>query len=146
MASVFDVAQYILQKQGTISALKLQKLVYYCQAWSLVWDGKPLFHENIEAWANGPVVPDLYQLHKGKFEIQSLTKGNPSNLNHEEVETIDAILKYYGDKSAQWLCELAHMETPWVEARGSTPFGAPCQNEISCASMAEYYMAVQLDG
>lgn len=36
--SVFDVATYILQKRGDMSCMKLQKLCYYAQAWSLVWD------------------------------------------------------------------------------------------------------------
>jgi len=49
--SVHDVAAYILKKQGEMSAMKLQKLVYYSQAWSLVWDEKPLFRAQIEAWA-----------------------------------------------------------------------------------------------
>ena len=43
MASVFDVAAYILHRAGTMTAMKLQKLVFYSQAWSLVWDEKPLF-------------------------------------------------------------------------------------------------------
>mgnify|MGYP001247259517 CR=1 FL=1 len=41
MVSVFDVASYILQKQGPMTTMKLQKLVYYCQAWSLVWNEEP---------------------------------------------------------------------------------------------------------
>ena len=45
MASVFDVAKYILHKLGTVTTWKLQKLVYYCQAWSLVWDDEPLFFD-----------------------------------------------------------------------------------------------------
>ena len=45
MANVFDVAKYILEKLGTLSTMKLQKLCYYCQAWSLVWDDTPLFDE-----------------------------------------------------------------------------------------------------
>ena len=57
MATAHDVAAYILQKKGEMTAMKLQKLVYYSQAWSVVWDERPLFHEKIEAWANGPVVP-----------------------------------------------------------------------------------------
>jgi uncharacterized phage-associated protein len=61
------------------------------------------------------------------------------------LETIDAVMKYYADKSAQWLSELAHLEEPWIKARGSVACGEPCQSEISHASMQEYYMAVQLD-
>ncbi len=64
---VFDVAAYILEKKGIMSTMKLQKLVYYSQAWSMVWDEKPLFEENIEAWANGPVVRDLFYYHRGRY-------------------------------------------------------------------------------
>lgn len=47
MANVSDVAAYILQKHGRMTTMKLQKLVYYSQAWSLVWDEKPLFQERM---------------------------------------------------------------------------------------------------
>ncbi|MDY6802276.1 MAG: DUF4065 domain-containing protein, partial [Cyanobacteriota bacterium] len=57
MVKVMDVAAYILKKLGPLSAMKLHKLLYYSQAWSLVWDEQPLFSERIEAWANGPVIP-----------------------------------------------------------------------------------------
>ena len=67
MASVFDVAKYILQKTKSISTFKLQKLVYYSQVWSLIRDDKPLFNNKIFAWANGPVCKELYDFHKGQF-------------------------------------------------------------------------------
>lgn len=38
MATARDVAQYIRDQIGELSTIKLQKLVYYCKAWSLVWD------------------------------------------------------------------------------------------------------------
>ena len=50
MASAFDVAAYILEREGEIATLKLQKLVYFAQAWSLSLDEKPLFDEKIEVW------------------------------------------------------------------------------------------------
>ncbi len=53
MASCLDVAEYILREMGPVTAMKLQKLVYYSQAWSLVWDEEPIFEEEIQAWANG---------------------------------------------------------------------------------------------
>lgn len=55
MATVFDVAQYILERLGQTTAIKLEKLVYYAQAWHLVWEDTPLFASRIEAWANGSV-------------------------------------------------------------------------------------------
>ena len=48
-ASVLDVSAYIRQRQGPLPAMKLQKLVYCSQAWSLVWDDKPLFRNMVEA-------------------------------------------------------------------------------------------------
>ncbi|MBQ1165829.1 DUF4065 domain-containing protein, partial [Streptomyces sp. A73] len=59
-ATVHDVAAYILHKEAPMSALKLQKLCYFASGYHLAWEGRPLFREPFEAWANGPVVYDLY--------------------------------------------------------------------------------------
>ncbi|MBL8173922.1 MAG: DUF4065 domain-containing protein [Bryobacterales bacterium] len=59
--------------------MELQKLVYYSEAWSLVWEALPLFRARIEAWANGSVVPQLYRLHRGTQMIQ-VAHGNASAL------------------------------------------------------------------
>lgn len=139
MATAHDVAAYILSKNGEMTAMKLQKLVYYAQAWSLVWDERPLFQERIEAWTNGPVVPELYRVHKGQFRLSSWPTGNPEGLTAEERQTVDAVLEYYGDKTSQWLSDLTHREAPWREARKGLSPGDPGQREISHASMAEYY-------
>lgn len=141
MANVFDVARYILKQHGPMSTVKLQKLVYYSQAWSLVWDEKPLFKNKIQAWANGPVVPVLFQEHKGKFMVgyKNFPNGNINNLTKDEKETIDNVLDYYGNKSAQWLVDLTHLEDPWKEARKGYKPGENCENEISLGSMIEYY-------
>ena len=69
MPNVFDVAAYVLQQKGPMTTWKLQKLVYYCQAWSLVREDEELFPEEIEAWANGPVVPLLYAKHRSEYKI-----------------------------------------------------------------------------
>lgn len=140
MATVFDVAAYILQKQGKMSAMKLQKLVYYAQAWSLVWDDAPIFKGRIEAWANGPVSPKLYQAHRGSFIVSRADiEGDPTALTKSEKATVDAILEFYGDKSSQWLSDLTHAEKPWVEARDGLEPGERGEREISHAAMAEYY-------
>lgn len=142
MATVHDVAAYILKKQGSMTTMKLQKLVYYCQAWSLVWDDKALFPEKIQAWANGPVVADLYEVHRGKYSVGSWTRGNCKKLSEIQRETIDAVLGYYGDKSSQWLSDLTHKENPWLNARKGLPSGARGSKVITHASMAEYYEAL----
>lgn len=139
MATAHDVAAYILSKTGEITAMKLQKLVYYSQAWSLVWDEEPLFEERIEAWVNGPVVPDLYKRHRGLFKVSSWPGGDPGKLTDSQRQTIDAVLGYYGDKSSQWLSDLTHREAPWIEARRGLDPGDPGNREIGHAALAEYY-------
>lgn len=94
MATVFDVAKYVLEHTGKITTMKLQKLVYYCQAWSLVWDEVPLFEEDFQAWANGPVCPELFERHKGRFEVDvSLFSNIPDyNFSQDAIETMDSVL------------------------------------------------------
>ena len=139
---VFDVAAYILEKMKPMTTMKLQKLVYYSQAWALVWDEEPLFEEKIEAWANGPVVRDLFDYHRGMYEISAMPIGNPRLLNEVQQETVDAVLQYYGDKSAQWLIELTHMEDPWVQARKGLPPLERGNRVIPLDTMADYYSSL----
>ena len=138
--SVFDVAKYILEKVGSLSTMKLQKLVYYSQAWSLVWDDL-LFSERIEAWANGPVVPELYAAHASRYKINAnfIKSGESSKLNDPQKETINTVVEFYGDKSAQWLSDLTHSEQPWITARIGLLDGERGNSEITHVSMAEYY-------
>lgn len=126
-----------------MTAMKLQKLVYYAQAWSLVWDEAPLFESRIEAWANGPVAPELYRIHQGMFQVShGSIKGNPGTLTPVERETIDGVLKFYGDKTAHYLSELTHAEAPWKTAREGLEPGELSNREISHAAMAEYYSSL----
>jgi uncharacterized phage-associated protein len=147
--AVNDVANYILTQLApsgsgkSVTTWKLEKLVYYCQSWSLVWDELPLFDEEIQAWANGPVCPDLYNRHKGLFVVDSGSiSGNPDVLTHDQKETIDSVLSHYGDKSGQWLRDLTHAEAPWLEARAGLPDGANSNAVITLDSMASYYSSL----
>jgi uncharacterized phage-associated protein len=139
MATAHDVAAYILRECGPMSAIKLQKLVYYSQAWHLVWEDKPLFADRIEAWANGPVVPNLYREHRGRFMINAWSKGDANKLTPGEKTSVDSVVGFYGDKDAFWLSELTHREPPWREAREGVPPGVRSSREISKAAMAEFY-------
>ena len=139
MISVHDVAKYILGNRGEMTAMKLQKLVYYSQAWALVWDDEPLFADPIEAWANGPVVRALYEVHRGQFKVASWPAGNEQKLDAAQRETVDAVLGFYGDKTSQWLSDLTHREAPWRDARKGIAPGERGDREITQAAMAEYY-------
>ena len=139
MVNILDVASYILAKKGPMTAMKLQKLVYYAQVWSLVWDEALLFRNRIEAWANGPVAPTLYRAHRGKFKVSHIQGGNSRKLNQTQKETVNAVLNYYGDKSSQWLSDLTHSEAAWVDARNGLAPGQRGDREITRVAMAEFY-------
>ena len=47
-----------------ITNLKLQKLVYYAQAWSLALNNEELFADDFQAWVHGPVLVSLYDRYR----------------------------------------------------------------------------------
>lgn len=140
MATAIDVATYILDRFGPMSAMKLQKLVYYCQAWHLVRRDEPLFADPIEAWAAGPVVRSLYSLHKGQFQITAATfKGDLSAVDPDQRKTIDRVVDHYGKYSAAQLSDLTHREQPWIQARVGVAEAERSENVIGLESMTTYY-------
>jgi uncharacterized phage-associated protein len=144
MATIFDVAKYITAKTGEVSAMKLQKLMYYSQAWNLVWEEEPLFTDDFQAWANGPVLPTLYARHRGMFKVDAslFADADSTKLTASESGNIDKVLDFYGDKTAQWLSNLTHQENPWLTARGTLPVGAASEAVIPLASIHEYYSSL----
>ncbi len=135
--SVKDVAQYILEVLGPMTSMKLQKLVYYSQAWATVWDDDVLFDEQVQAWDNGPVVRELWEANKGKFKISEVDNSDASSVTREQRDTIDKVLGFYGSKNAQWLSDLTHMEDPWKNA-----FANGQNTEITPSAMSEYYSTI----
>jgi uncharacterized phage-associated protein len=145
MADVRDVAAYILEKRGPMTAIKLQKLCYYSHAWHLVWEDKPLFTSRIEAWANGPVVIGLYRQHRGQFSLAAGDiDGDTARLADGEKTSIDSVLDFYGAMTAHQLSELTHREPPWRDARAEAGL-APMDRGtavIPDSSIYEYYLAL----
>jgi uncharacterized phage-associated protein len=137
--SAHDVAAYIFKEYAaSMTTWKFQKLLYYSQAWSLVWDEEPLFFESIKAWENGPVVPEVYYVHKGVYKVSSWAEGDSGKLDDEQRATVIAVLKHYGSKTGQQLSDLTHRESPWRDAR-KQPEESPV---ISLASMGEFYSSI----
>lgn len=147
MATVFDVAKYILEQEGPMTAMKLQKLVYYSQVWTLVWDEEKLFDERIEAWANGAVIPELFRVHRGMFKVSETDfSGADSNaLTRKEKENIDRVVRPYAERTAQELSDINHKEDPWLNARGDLPPLAKSNAEITPGAIMEYYSGIWYD-
>lgn len=114
---VYDVAQYILNSiGGEISAMKLQKLCYYSQAWALAWDDKELFPEEFLRWDNGPVCRELFDLHEGMFFVDRkfIDKSWLSEIPVDGARrNIDQVLEDYGKYQGCDLSEMTYAEKPW---------------------------------
>ena len=143
MTDVTTVANYILWSQhesgSFISNLKLQKLLYYVQAWHLAVFNKPLFAAKFEAWVHGPVIPELYRQYREygwrNIDAEVEKPDLPANLE----AFIEEVLDEYGPLDARRLEYLTHREDPWRDARkGLTP-EEPCTCVIDEAEMAECY-------
>lgn len=139
MVTIKDVAAYVLQKTGRITTMKLQKLVYYSQAWHVTWTDKKLFNEQFQAWANGPVAPALFDAHRGQYMISGMPEGDPTALNSSQRATVDAIVRDYGSLSGAALSALTHSEPPWLDARGHLPSAASSSTPITTKAMKRYY-------
>lgn len=143
--SVIDIAECILKKTGDITAMKLQKLVYYTQAWHLVIYEKPAFDEKIEAWANGPVVPFLFSIHRKHFIVKTVN-GTCSKVSSSVKAIIETVVKIYGKKTALELSDLSHSEAPWKNARVGVEPGANCKKEITQQAIYDYYSTLTYNG
>ena len=147
--NVFDIAAFILSQKHPLPTPRIHKLLYYCQAWSLVWDEKPLFEQPIEAWPGGPVIMAFYDAHEGQYEMDFSDiprLGNPDALDETQKETVQAVLRDYGSQSAGWLRDLIVMEKPWRDARKGLDEQKGGGREITLAAMAEYYEGVYYEG
>lgn len=104
-----------------ITHLKLQKLVYYAQAWSLASRGVPLFDEDIQAWAHGPVAPSVFRAFRDRGMEPIPAPARVPQLDPEATELLREVLEVYGEHSAKKLEMLTHSEKPWRDARGDLP-------------------------
>lgn len=140
MASVLDVARLILEVEGPMSTVKLQRLVVWSQAWSLTWDDAPLFPESVRAWRDGPAVRALFGAHRGRFELgPNDLDGDPARLSPGGRETVAAVLRAYGAFDGLTLSEHARTEPPWIEARRGAEPSAMSDHSISHEAMRAYY-------
>lgn len=143
-----NVADWFLSRINTevgdtISHLKLQKLVYYSQAWYLTVFKKPLFNERIEAWAHGPVIPSIYERFKNVckdcvINVNSIELSK-ANFSKEDEQLLSEIRAIYGEHSSGYLEELTHSELPWINARNGLPDYSASNNEITHEAMIDFY-------
>ena len=120
------------EKEG-ITNLKLQKILYFAQAYFLAKIGKPLFTDTIEAWEFGPVIPSIYHKLKKYGSNPIIDEKDKSTISVEDKEILDKVWEAFGGYSASRLVDITHVLTPWVEAYNSS------KKEISIKAIGEYY-------
>jgi uncharacterized phage-associated protein len=140
-----DVAFYFIKKgledKKPVTNKKLQKLVYYAQAWSLVLNNERLFSEKIEAWVHGPAIPSLYKKFK-EFGSEPIIL-DPAcievDISKKQEKLLNNIWQVYGKYDANYLELLSHSELPWQEARGETPAFQSSSKTINLTTVKDYY-------
>lgn len=148
--NIHDVVDYIIgqfaDEEGSLSILKLQKLLYYVQAWHLAFDRGPLFAGKFQAWIHGPVNREVYDRFKDSHSLFSTVSRQSIHMNFDAnalpVEArghIDEILEAYGQFSGVQLENITHEEDPWLRARGSLKSFERCETEISEGLMQDFY-------
>lgn len=145
------VADYFIalsnETQNLISNLKLQKMVYYAQAWSLTILDRPLFDEDFQAWVHGPVLPALYAQYRHftwkPIQREDLGEGALARCMNQFDEftqqlLVDVAKEYFGLEPYH-LERLTHSEEPWQKARNGLPDDEPSTAVISKEEMKRYY-------
>lgn len=135
---VLDVSRYIIkysdEKLNGISNLKLQKILYFVQAYYLITDNKLCFKEDIVATSYGPVVFKAYNELKGfgalpipyfaryiEYDKNNLWTAEEKFFDDKVIpkkdkEKINFILETFKDYSSTELNELVFNQEPWQKA------------------------------
>ena len=159
MYRVLDVSRYVINYSNRqdygVSNLKLQKLLYFIQAYFLMnsKNNEPCFRERIEAWDFGPVVPVAYREYKqyGSTDIpsidsyinfdaddpwgSSMIEYNESCISDEDKKLIEAVVIKLSDFSATDLVKITHNQAPWKDV-----YVQYQNNEITTDAMKDYFI------
>ncbi|NIF52598.1 type II toxin-antitoxin system antitoxin SocA domain-containing protein [Burkholderia sp. Ax-1724] len=152
---IHAVVDYIIVKldEGEVSlnVLKLQKLLFYVQAWHLAFNDAPFFRGKFQAWIHGPVNRQIYDRFKDTHSLYATVRrsdvpdANAAELLSERAcAHIDEVLEAYGDLSGTQLEAMTHSEQPWLAARAGLRWSERGERVIDENLMADFYRK-QLD-
>ncbi|MEI6690825.1 MAG: type II toxin-antitoxin system antitoxin SocA domain-containing protein [bacterium] len=132
------------EQNREVTNKKLQKLLYYAQAWSVTLRNKTLFVDDIEAWVHGPALPKIYNLFSqyGREDLGKVVLASSldiEGLSLEEIDLLKVVWNVYGKYTGNDLEVLSHSELPWQQARqGLEPYESS-KKVITIKSMKDYY-------
>jgi len=145
-----NIARYLIQlsyrpdspeESDLLCPLRIQKLLYYVQGWSLALRQRALFEEEIEAWPMGPVVPSVYRQLKGfgAQVVMPVQVGEPCDIPAVDAKLIETVWKEYGRYSANELIRMTHNERPWKDARNALSPTAKSSAILSKESLKAFF-------
>lgn len=116
-----DIAKYLICKfnneKNTITQLKLQKLLYFIEAYYMAYyDKNALYIEDFYAWTYGPVIKEVYDKYKIYMSEAIIEDdcGNVIVLDKETIDSINTICSTFGSHSAYDLIKITHLQgSPW---------------------------------
>lgn len=149
MVDSIELSKYILASAGSALHLKLQKLVYYVEAYHQAYFDQALIEDEFEAWLHGPVSRRLWNHYKQianiydpimcDVEPEKAIDAFRGKVTEDQLELIDDVLKEYGHESAYALECLTHSEEPWIRARKGYAPDDRCEEVIDKNIMKEFY-------
>ena len=102
--------------------IRLNKLMFFAQAWYLVRYNTPLFEGLFEQTSEGPVHHQVYNVLKpyGNNDIDVGFPYEPSVYSDNEITTLGDVMEYYGKLDTPRLIELSNEEgMPWYGSNGA---------------------------
>jgi uncharacterized phage-associated protein len=146
MTTANEAAEYLIslahERGEPVNNLKLQRLLYYAQAWHLGLEGTPLFPEKFEAWMTGPLIPALYWAYKPHGIRPIPEPASVPGLPQDVARFLTGIADDYLSVGEYELDEMATRETPWRAARVGLDRADPSRNEISEDEMRVFFRAL----
>ena len=144
-----DVAKYIIAElqewEDLVTNMRVQHLLYFTQGWYLHIYGAPLFAEDLQAWVQGAVQPEVYDEYKEYQWRPILKEVKYPKLEPHIKKHIEEVLESYCPETVYNLSFMVRTAQPWLEARGDLPKDAACTNVISVETMkncfADFYRA-----
>ena len=116
--NVKDIAAYIvdysIENGCPVSNLKLQKILYYVQAYFLIKKNEPCFEEEIECWRHGPVVREVYSEYKKYFNDNIFMVEDYKEIEERDCNLINQVVDSYRKYSPWEMVDKTHQEDPWI--------------------------------
>jgi uncharacterized phage-associated protein len=133
------------ERGDLLTPLKLQKLMFYSDAWFMALYDEELISEKFQAWVHGPVALSQYHRFKENKWRPILDDLEKPDFSKRKVKHLYEIIDVFGSETGPALELMTHSEKPWIKARDGLPDDEPCNNYISKKLTKKFYASLGKD-